>query len=646
MGETRRIACPSCASEDIAFDTTYGQFVCQSCRAIIKPGEAYVFGQSSTDVAKVAASLAQALNVKPNDIHIPEPLKAKAKAKTHTVLLIHGIRTQAEWAQRAASVLESDPTIRVVFVRYEFFDSVRFLLPIPGLRRKPIRRVLAILRDELSRRPEKLSIIAHSFGTYIVSRILEEEPDIEIYRLVLCGSIIPDSYQWERYKYRIGRDREGDYAIVNDCGISDVWPVFSKYVWGCGSSGRFGFGHGRVKDRFHPFGHSGFFDEAVIRKYWLSFLQGRLEEGEIDRPKTPWWISVLTVPVTRYAVFSVVVLVAFAFLGIRFSREDVLEKPRSLPSSSPSVAASPSTESVRGREAVSPIVMPSPLHRSSQSEIEKSQPPLKKRKASPGKQRSVPAVSSSTGPSVADQGKRAIEGGSAPKAEETIADLSTESSYNTFRHPRFPKEESSIADEGEILTERHIRSPQFGPSLADQEKGAADGRSAPKVEGSTVEQEKKAKSASVPYTAYATLHEAFSEILRAAFYEYNDIRGAVKRQGEHYVSYKSVTFPGASSCEVMVWYDSPGAGPQLWCTIFTPLNENEGRSRYQEWKENINSSVSPNWRKKEFSYENSTRYEVHDEQGRLRLFLIWMDRESKYQKFELKFPSIQLSPGF
>jgi Putative serine esterase (DUF676) len=95
------------------------------------------------------------------------------------VFLVHGIRTQGEWAQRVAAVLESDPTIRARPIRYGFFDVIRFLVPFSSVRQRPIDRITKLLRDELSRGPTKISIVAHSFGTFIVAKILEQQSDFQ-----------------------------------------------------------------------------------------------------------------------------------------------------------------------------------------------------------------------------------------------------------------------------------------------------------------------------------------------------------------------------------------------------------------------------------------------------------------------------------
>jgi hypothetical protein len=221
------------------------------------------------------------------------------------VFLVHGIRTQAEWQQTASHVLEQDSSIRVVATRYEFFDLGRFLLPIPWLRKRPVARLVRLLRDEHSNpRTSRISVIAHSFGTWAVCKVLETEPDIKFDRLIFCGSVVPDSFEWERYGHRLAQAQDSSWQVVNDCGHLDVWPVFAQSLtWGYGSSGRFGFGHNRVKDRFHRARHSEFFSESFVRHFWLPFLSsGTVVNGLSELPPTSWLLSLLTVAKLKYAI--------------------------------------------------------------------------------------------------------------------------------------------------------------------------------------------------------------------------------------------------------------------------------------------------------------------------------------------------------
>lgn len=253
------------------------------------------------------------------------------RKRGHVIFLIHGIRTQGEWATRAAKILESDPTIRVRPIRYEFLDVIRFLIPLSRFRNTAVRRVTRLIRDELSRKPNALSIIAHSFGSYIIGKILENETDIKFHRLILCGSIIPDNFSWGRFGHRLHSDSEDSWQVINECGMQDIWPVIAKSItWGYGSSGRFGFGHPRVKDRFYNIGHSGFFDEEFVRKRWLPyFVSGEITPSVLNRPTTPWWLSILTVFKIRYLALSIIL---FAF-WITISEQTYIQKRSTLTNS-------------------------------------------------------------------------------------------------------------------------------------------------------------------------------------------------------------------------------------------------------------------------------------------------------------------------
>lgn len=87
-------------------------------------------------------------------------------AKSHVVVLIHGIRTQAEWAEMVAQTL-SEIGATCQPVRYGFFDLFSFIFPF-WTRRRPIKRVLRELYDvQANNRDADISIVAHSFGTYV-----------------------------------------------------------------------------------------------------------------------------------------------------------------------------------------------------------------------------------------------------------------------------------------------------------------------------------------------------------------------------------------------------------------------------------------------------------------------------------------------
>ncbi len=182
------------------------------------------------------------------------------------VVLIHGIRTYAPWQELLKSELETKDT-KTFTIGYGYFDAFRFWFPFI-FRRFPINRVKQQVRNIQTNHPkDKIIVVAHSYGTYVISKIIDDNPDIKIHRLLLCGSIIKNSFRWDK----LARLPQG--GIINDCGTKDIWPVLAKSLsWGYGSSGRFGFQTSEVESRYHNLGHSDFFDVEFMKQFWIPFI--------------------------------------------------------------------------------------------------------------------------------------------------------------------------------------------------------------------------------------------------------------------------------------------------------------------------------------------------------------------------------------
>ena len=165
-------------------------------------------------------------------------------------------------------VLEEIPNVEVWECEYGYFDVLRFWCPI-FTRTGPINEVRAELEkanEAISKHSGgRLSVIAHSYGTYVITEILASKLDLKLHSLVLCGSIVRRRYAWHAIGDRIGSHptRDGKKNILNDFGLRDVWPVFAKCLsWGYGDTGRHKFGKSEVFDRAHDFAHGDYFLEG------------------------------------------------------------------------------------------------------------------------------------------------------------------------------------------------------------------------------------------------------------------------------------------------------------------------------------------------------------------------------------------------
>lgn len=107
-------------------------------------------------------------------------------------------------------------------------------------------------------RPERMSVISHSFGTYVVGKILEDHPEFNWHRVIFCGSVVRDDFPFHQVLDRF------DGPLLNEVGTKDFWPALAESAgWGYGSVGSHGFNCPPVDTRWHDgFGHSDFLTEA------------------------------------------------------------------------------------------------------------------------------------------------------------------------------------------------------------------------------------------------------------------------------------------------------------------------------------------------------------------------------------------------
>ena len=223
--------------------------------------------------------------------------KATGSTK-QVVVLIHGIRTWARWYTSVSEQL-TDAGFEVERTNYGRFDLVRFLLPVPWFRKRAVANVSRDLRDVFDTHQDQLvSVIAHSFGTYILSRILAESPNLRFYRVIFCGGIVPNQFRPADYPDRI------QWPLLNEVGTRDIWPAVAESVtWGYGATGARGLQRPRSFDRYHHGArHSAFLTAEFCRDYWVPFLRGEWPKPADAESPPSWWLDfLLTIKVKSHS---------------------------------------------------------------------------------------------------------------------------------------------------------------------------------------------------------------------------------------------------------------------------------------------------------------------------------------------------------
>jgi hypothetical protein len=228
------------------------------------------------------------------------------------VILVHGIRDIAGWEVEIADTLRGagfdvEPT------NYGRMNLIEFLLPIPFFREKAIETVWTQIQQARMLHPDApISIIAHSFGTYIVANILRRQFTMKINRIIFCGSVVRFKFPFEQINDRFNS------PILNEVGTADPWPALGESVTtGYGSAGTYGFLRPGVRDRFHNDAPHGYFLSAEFcKEWWVGFLRGDDPLPGDKRKPPPLWVRLISIFKIKYFILLAIVLVA-AWLGAR-----------------------------------------------------------------------------------------------------------------------------------------------------------------------------------------------------------------------------------------------------------------------------------------------------------------------------------------
>lgn len=184
-------------------------------------------------------------------------------------ITIHGIRARGEWQKQLAPILA-----RHDFIPYPL-DYGRFSAPAFLLKFQRERK-LAWFHHEYDRicsqeRIVRPSVIAHSFGAYLVAQLLERYSEVKFDKVIFAGSIANESFDWAD-----AIEKNRILCVRNEYATRDIWPAVAKWVISdAGTSGSNGFScgpHLYLSQEPFKIGHSGtFFDGHFIE--WIQYLK-------------------------------------------------------------------------------------------------------------------------------------------------------------------------------------------------------------------------------------------------------------------------------------------------------------------------------------------------------------------------------------
>lgn len=190
-----------------------------------------------------------------------------------TIISLHGIRTRGQWQKELQAALE-DGEFKHRALDFGFFRAISLINP--WAREKKVRWFLEQYTQIRATAKGPVSVIAHSFGSYIVAEAMRKFPQITFDRIILCGSIVPVNYDWDVVITNRGQAKE----VLNQYGKQDIWVRVAEWaVASAGPSGYKGFkkraGGAVFEQEFTDYSHSEYFFDGNFRDNWVPFLQGK-----------------------------------------------------------------------------------------------------------------------------------------------------------------------------------------------------------------------------------------------------------------------------------------------------------------------------------------------------------------------------------
>lgn len=221
------------------------------------------------------------------------------------IFLLHGIMSRGIWCDEAAVPLQNAGfTVR----KLDYGNFSPFQLASKKARNAKIKW----LHDRLY--PEQLatqstatpSIIAHSFGTYMIANMIKQFDDKETFdKVIFCGSIVNQDFDWGKLC------RKGVVnKVLNQFGGLDFWArIVSEVVRDAGAAGYAGFNDdadGRVLQQGKKhFKHGDYFYARNYADNWVTFLKdGDLEPSDHRPAPLPLTRTILATTLFTTAIIA------------------------------------------------------------------------------------------------------------------------------------------------------------------------------------------------------------------------------------------------------------------------------------------------------------------------------------------------------
>ncbi|MCS4436132.1 GNAT family N-acetyltransferase [Aquiflexum gelatinilyticum] len=190
------------------------------------------------------------------------------------LITVHGIRRKHRWYESIPTFQEfKDNKIEVFYFDYGYFSFMKFLRK--SHRDKIITNFCNFYNDKFIDSKYPPSVIAHSFGTYIIYQAMKKYDVIKFDKIIFCGSILN-----ENTDFRPFIKRKQFSKLKNDHGSLEWFLSFTRIIIDkdCGEAGKVGFTDIPLDNKKFVLNsesyksHSEYFLPMHMKENWIKFL--------------------------------------------------------------------------------------------------------------------------------------------------------------------------------------------------------------------------------------------------------------------------------------------------------------------------------------------------------------------------------------
>ncbi|WP_406824127.1 GNAT family N-acetyltransferase [Pedobacter sp. KACC 23697] len=190
------------------------------------------------------------------------------------IITVHGIRRTNRWYENLPTFQEAkDHNLEILYFDYGYFSFWKFVRK--KHREKILEKFCSFYSENIKDNKFPPSVVAHSFGTYIVYQAMKKYDVIKFDKIIFCGSILN-----EKTDFRPMIKNKQFAVLKNDHGSLEWFLKYTRRIIDkdCGKAGKVGFTDipldniNFIQNYESYKSHSEYFLPMHMKENWMKFF--------------------------------------------------------------------------------------------------------------------------------------------------------------------------------------------------------------------------------------------------------------------------------------------------------------------------------------------------------------------------------------